>query len=96
MKLQVNTDKIKALNPCDDRFENWLTHYKNFKGDILEFLSLDKITAKDKIWVSLRLLPVDIIEVFAIDCAFAAANYAVAAATNYAVGEHEELGNFLK
>ena len=84
MKLQITTKKIKALKPCSNRFENWLKHYKDFDGDILEFLSLDKITARDKIWTALKLLPIDIIEVFAIDCAFAAADYAAYAAADAA------------
>ncbi len=76
LKIQINTEVIKKLNPCEDRFNNWLMHYSNFNGDILEFLDLDKITAQDKIWLSVRLLPREQLEYFAIDSVFAATEYA--------------------
>ena len=79
-KLTINTAVIGSLNPCESRFGNWKTHYETFEGDILKFLELGKITDKDKVWVALRILPREIVEVFAIDCAFAASNYADAAA----------------
>jgi hypothetical protein len=71
-KIKVNTSVIEGLGPCWDRFDNWLHHYGTFDGSIIEFLSLDKISAIDKIWVASRLLPRDLIVTFAIDCAFAA------------------------
>jgi len=78
MKLKINTKIIKELNPCQDRLDNWLKYYSDFKGDILDFLELENITALDKVWVSLKLLPRDIVEIFSIDCAFRAdAAYAV-------------------
>lgn len=88
--MKVNTKIIKALYPCRDRFDNWLKHYKNFDGDILDFLSLNKITASDKIWVTLRLLLNDgdsfTVRTFAIDCALAAvaSDYAAEVAAAYA------------
>jgi hypothetical protein len=87
LKIQINSAKIKTFKPCKDRFDNWLEHYDGFNGDILEFLALDKITNKDKIWVSVRVLPGEQLEYFAIDSAFAATGYAAAyaaAATTYA------------
>ena len=78
--MRVNTKIIKAMNPCSDRLDNWLIHYKSFDGDVLEFLNLEKITSRDKIWVTLRLLRDDndlfTIQVFSIDCSFAACAYA--------------------
>jgi len=80
MNIQINTIKLKSLSPCKDRLDNWLKHYSIFNGDIIEFLSLTEISAKDKVWVSVRLLPREQLEYFAIDCAFAAAYTAAAAA----------------
>jgi hypothetical protein len=76
MKTQINTERIAALKPCAKRFENFKREYPNFEGDILEFLSLEKITPNDKIWVAVRVLPREILEIFAIDCAFSASEYA--------------------
>jgi hypothetical protein len=79
-KIKVNSKVIKKLKPCEDRFDNWLHHYGTFDGSIIEFLSLDKISAMDKMWVASRLLPRDLMVTFAIDCAFSA--YAAADAAN--------------
>ena len=76
MKLsetRITTDIIKALSPCKDRLANWIENYPMFNGDIIDFLSLDKITPKDKIWVCVRVLPREQIEYFAVDCAVSAA-----------------------
>jgi hypothetical protein len=80
------------LNPCAERFENFKREYPDFDGDILEFLSLEKITSNDKIWVAVRVLPREILEVFAVDCAFSASEYAVANydAANCAAAEYAD------
>jgi len=85
MKIKINTEIIKALKPCEDRLDNYLSHYEDFKGDIQDFLLLDKISHSDKLWVTLRLVPRIILETFAVDCAYtAAANAAAAYAANAA------------
>jgi hypothetical protein len=76
MSIRINTERIAALKPCADRFENFKREYPNFDVDILEFLSLEKITPADKIWVAVRVLPREIVEIFAIDCAFSTLEYA--------------------
>jgi len=70
---RINTDILKSLKPCENRYKVWLENYAEFDGSLLDFLELDKITAKDKIWVAVRVMPRDLVEVFAIDCAFSAA-----------------------
>jgi len=82
MKIKINTEIIKALKPCGNRYVNYLLHYKDFEGDIQDFLLLDKISHSDKLWVTLRLVPRIIVETFAIDCASAAADYAAYAAAD--------------
>ena len=79
MKIKINSEIIAALEPCKDRHDNWIAHYKDFDGDILDFLELENITATDKVWVSVRVMPRFLVEVFAIDCAFSAAAAAYAA-----------------
>ena len=79
MKIKINKEVIAALNPCKERFDNYLESYSNFEGDIQEFLDLVNISRKDKLWVTLRIVPRTILEVFAIDCAFSAAEFAAAA-----------------
>jgi len=78
--ITVTNELIASLNPCRSRYYNYLKYYKNTKFDIIDFLELENITASDKIWVSVRILPSYILEVFIIDCAFCAAAYAAYAA----------------
>jgi hypothetical protein len=81
--MVVNTKVISAFKPCTSRFENWKKQYGSKSFKILEFLSLSKITSKDKIWVCVKILPRSLIEVFAFDCAIkAAAAYAADAAAD--------------
>jgi len=81
MKIKVNSDIIKSLTPCKDRLVNYLKHYNELNFDILEFLALDKITTEDKIWVSVRLMPVNLVERFALECSSRASAYAAKAYT---------------
>lgn len=83
--LKINTRVIKALNPCKDRFKNWRKHYDSFNRDILEFLCLENITSADKVWVAIRVLPRNIVEIFAINCAFSTAAYVEDASISAAV-----------
>ena len=76
MKVRINKKILETLNPCKHSMEHGLKFYKKFDGDILEFLALDKITPVEKIWVCTRILPRELVEVFAIDCSFAATAYA--------------------
>jgi hypothetical protein len=73
MKILINTEIIKSLNPCKDRFQNWLEEYNTWNGDIQEFLLLENITHQDKLWVSLRLIPRILVETFSLDCVISAA-----------------------
>ena len=86
-KLKINTDVIKALNPCKDRFDNWLAHYGSKNCTLRQFLALDQITHRDKLWVILRLVDNDTKTVFALDCVFSAAAYAAADAAAYAAAD---------
>jgi len=76
MKIRINTKIIEALKPCKDQLVIWIENYKDFDGDILEFLELENISQTNKIWVATRVFPRFLVEVFAIDCAFSASLYA--------------------
>ncbi len=75
MKLTVTTKKVAALNPCTPSFDNFKAEYPNFKGSIEKFLDLDRISHSDKLWVTLRLVPRIVLEIFAVDCAVKAVEY---------------------
>ncbi len=80
----INKPTIELLRPCSDRLKNYLNHYSDFKGDIVEFLELENITPQDKIWVAVRIMPRLLVETFAIDCAFVVATHAAYATDAYA------------
>jgi len=74
---RINTEILQALNPCKSDFKTWLDNYNDFDGDILDALELEGLSPENKIWVAVRLLPRELVEVFAIDCGFSAyASYA--------------------
>ena len=55
--MKVSVEIIKKMSPCQDRFEgNFLLHYPNYDSSLENFLSLDKISYNDKIWVCKKLL----------------------------------------
>ena len=70
--IKINLEVIKALKPCEDRLDDYMSKFSGFEGSLVDFLSLEGLLAEDKIWVSLRLIPRDELEIFAIDCAFSA------------------------
>jgi hypothetical protein len=83
MRIKISTQRIKKLNPCRDRLDNWLKHYPDFEGGITEFLRLENITPQDKIWVAVRVMPRFLGDMFAIDCAMHAAAAAADAVAAY-------------
>ena len=47
----MNLQEIKDLDPCTDRWENLIKHYPNWSGSLLEFMELELIPDKDKVWL---------------------------------------------
>lgn len=88
MSIIVTKKIIKALKPCGDRYENYIEYYSDFNGTLEEFLFLPLISHKDKLWVALRLLPLETIEIFTLDCELAAQNYASASCAIDAVASY--------
>ncbi len=75
----ITTELIEDMRPCRDRLDNWKEHYNKLEWvSYLEFSQLPKITHRDKVWVLLRLLSRTSIEVFAIESAISAQQYAAA------------------
>jgi hypothetical protein len=53
--MRLNKDIIAKLEPCESRFNNYLSYYKDFDGTLEEFLALDNITYSDKVWVFVKI-----------------------------------------
>jgi hypothetical protein len=67
--MQITTETIRVLNPCADRFDNYLEHYADFKGSVEDFAMLENITYNDKIWVLVRFMSHAQKVEFALKCA---------------------------
>jgi hypothetical protein len=67
--MQINKEILKNLNPCLDRYKNYLENYPNFDGSFDEFLDLENITYNDKIWVAQRVLNTNQLIHFGLLCA---------------------------
>jgi hypothetical protein len=52
----INKNTISKLNPCRDRFDNFVTHYGTKSYTPAQFLGLRNITHQDKLWVAFRTL----------------------------------------
>ena len=55
--IKITKKFIEQFEPCSDRWQNYLNHYSEWSGTFLEFLELDKISSKDKVWVFSRNIP---------------------------------------
>lgn len=53
--MKINRNVIKELEPCNDRFSNYIKSYSDFDGSLKEFLALTEISYDDKMWVFIRL-----------------------------------------
>ncbi len=79
---KITLKEIRDLDPC---YDPSLHMKEDWEGTLVDFLQIDVIPNHDRIWVAVRLAPRTLVEIFAIDCAFAADAYAAAdAAAAYA------------
>jgi hypothetical protein len=67
--MKVTNKLIKDLNPCEDRFNNYLKFYSNRNPSKAQFLGLKNITHEDKLWVAFRSMPEQNISLAAADIA---------------------------
>ena len=71
--MNINKEYIKRFNPCSDRWINFLRHYSDFDGSLVEFLELEKVSWSDKRWLLFhndqKMLPDELMREFALICA---------------------------
>ena len=67
--MKINKSLIETLNPCKDRFDNYLLHYSNKSFTVQQFMGLKRITHSDKLWVTFRLLSKNKLRLAAADIA---------------------------
>ena len=54
--MKINLKVIKELNPCSDRYNNYIKFYRDKKLTFCQFMGLKNITHQDKLWVAFRLM----------------------------------------
>jgi len=52
----INKEVILKLKPCQDRYDNYVTKYKDKSFTKSQFMGLKSITHFDKLWVAFRLM----------------------------------------
>jgi hypothetical protein len=67
--IMITNKVIKSLNPCKDRYDNYLKYYGDKELTIRQFMGRKHITQSDKLWVAFRLMPKDNIRLAAADIA---------------------------
>lgn len=65
----INKDVVSKLNPCKDRFDNYLKFYSEKSHSKRQFMGLKNITHEDKLWVAFRLMSKDNIRLALADIA---------------------------
>jgi hypothetical protein len=60
---------IASLNPCTDRYNNYLQHYKDKEFSFDDSIELENISYYDKVWVARRVLNKNQLVHWAILCA---------------------------
>ena len=73
---KITLKEIRDLDPC---YDPSLHMKEDWEGTLVDFLQIDVIPNHNRIWVAVRLAPRTLVEIFAIDCAFAAHADAAAA-----------------
>jgi hypothetical protein len=65
----INKEFLKSLKPCADRYKNYLQHYADWSGSLVDFFNLKHISHSDKVWVFVRTVDEEKKRLFAADCA---------------------------
>ncbi len=55
--MKITKAVIESLNPCKDRYDNYIKYYGDKELTIKQFMGRKNITQSDKLWVAFRLMP---------------------------------------
>jgi len=77
LNTKINLEYINQFNPCQSGLDSFIkAGYKNFSGNIVDFIKLKDLSFKDKKWVVLhedqKLLNDELMREFAFACALRA------------------------
>ena len=66
---KITLKDIKKLNPCRSGYENLVKYYPDFNMTMVEFLELEHISHKAKVWLIRRMVDGNILKWWALECA---------------------------
>ncbi len=55
--MKITREYLQQFDPCSDRWNNYLKHYSDWSGTLLEFLELENISIGDKFWLAFKDIP---------------------------------------
>ena len=74
--MKITIDKIKEYNPCTAGIEKFESQYPNYNDSLESLLKLEDVSYGDKIWLVCKVVDVDILKQWSVDCAeFVVDNY---------------------
>jgi len=65
---QITIKYIKTLNPCVDGWKNLIRNYPKCNMKMSKFLELEKIPYEDKLWLIRRVVKLDTLRQWAVEC----------------------------
>jgi len=66
---KITLKDIKKLDPCRSGYENLVKYYPDFNMTMVEFLELEHISHKAKVWLIRRMVDGNILKWWALECA---------------------------
>jgi len=88
--IRINAKLIRSYKPCIEGLANFTEHYTDIS--IKQLINSKKIDYEHKVWLFKKIVPIDLLILWAIDSAFAAyeyanisSNYYTADAADYAI-----------
>ena len=66
---KITLEDIKKLDPCRSGYENLVKYYPDFDMTMVEFLELEHIPHNDKAWLIRRMVDVNILKWWSLECA---------------------------
>jgi hypothetical protein len=66
---KINAIFIRTFSPCDRAIIEFEKNYPDFNGSLSDLLLLDKVTYDDKVWLSVKVAPLKVLQLWSVECA---------------------------
>ena len=72
--MKITLNMIKSLNPCKTGIDSFESKYPNYKGTLVDILSMEDVGYSDKIWLATKILDKMTLVQWSLDCALMVAD----------------------